>query len=58
MLLSEIPTSELRRLIWSSERSSDPDKYALTVLRRELERRLTGSRPEGEQDQEATQCAE
>jgi hypothetical protein len=56
MFLNEVPTSELRRLIRSCERSVDPDKYALAVLRREWERRQTDSKQDGKQDQEATPC--
>jgi hypothetical protein len=56
MLLTDVSTTELRRLIRSSERSADPDKYALAVLRREWERRQAGSKPDGKQDQEATRC--
>jgi len=57
MLLSEISTAELRRLIRAGERSSDPDLYTLAVLRRELERRQAG-KPErdAKQDGEATPC--
>ena len=56
MLITNVPTAELRRLIRSSERSPDPDQYALAVLRRELERRRTDSKPDGKQDREATPC--
>jgi hypothetical protein len=40
MKITQIPTAELLRLIQASERSSDPDEYALRVLRAELSRRL------------------
>jgi hypothetical protein len=40
MKITDLPTAELLRLIRASERASDPDEYALAVLRRELIRRL------------------
>lgn len=40
MKISNLPTADLLRLLRASERASDPDEYALSVLRRELERRL------------------
>jgi len=39
MLLTQLATTELLRLIRAGERSPDPDRYALAVLREELERR-------------------
>ena len=40
MKITDLPTAELLRLIQATERSSDPDQYALRVLRAELSRRL------------------
>jgi hypothetical protein len=40
MKVSDLPTAKLLRLLRASERASDPDEYALSVLRRELNRRL------------------
>jgi hypothetical protein len=40
MRISDLPTAELLRLLRVSEQASDPDEYALSVLRRELARRL------------------
>ncbi len=57
MLLKDVSTNELRRLIRAGERSSDPDEYALDVLRRELARRHAG-KPERDANQveEAPPC--
>jgi hypothetical protein len=40
MKITDLPTAELLRLIRISEWASDPDEYVLSVLRRELNRRL------------------
>jgi len=40
MKITELPTADLLRYLRASERSTEPDPYALSVLRRELERRL------------------
>jgi len=40
MKISDLSATELLRLLRVSEQSSDPDDYALSVLRRELDRRL------------------
>jgi hypothetical protein len=56
MLLTDVSTNELRRLIRAGERSSDPDEYALAVLRRELKRRQASDRPDAKQVEEAPPC--
>jgi hypothetical protein len=56
MLLTDVSTNELRRLIRAGERSSDPDEYALAVLRRELERRQASDKQDAKQVEEAPPC--
>jgi hypothetical protein len=56
MLLTDVSTNELKRLIRAGERSSDPDEYALAVLRRELERRQASDKQDAKQDEEAMPC--
>ena len=58
MKISELPAAELLRLLRASERASDPDQYALSVLNRELARRLdlAKDRDAGNVDREATPC--
>jgi hypothetical protein len=58
MKISDLPSAELLRLLRVSERASDPDEYALSVLRQELTRRLdlARDRETGSIDQEALRC--
>jgi len=58
MMITELPTADLLRLFRASERASDPDAYALAVLRQELERRLNSSGdPDSKTpDKEVTPC--
>jgi hypothetical protein len=44
MKITNLPTAELLRLLRLSERAKDPDIYALTALRREVERRMDNAR--------------
>lgn len=39
MRVDEIPTSDLERLVVINERAAEPDPYAISVLRREIDRR-------------------
>jgi hypothetical protein len=60
MRISDLPTAELLRLLRASERAADPDEYALSVLRRELARRLDLAKDQdgGTSGREATPCRE
>jgi len=48
MKITELPTADLLRYLRATERSKDPDPYALSVLQRELERRLDATIPPGD----------
>jgi len=51
MKLADLPTPELLRRLRATERAKQPDEYAVSVLQRELERRLEVS-----QKREAAPC--
>ncbi len=48
MKITDVVTTELLRLIRATECSSDPDEYALRVLRAELSRRLDAAAVNGD----------
>lgn len=58
MKITDLPTAELTRLLRATEDSSDPDEYALRVLREELNRRLDLASQQDKQtpSKEAASC--
>lgn len=45
MKITDIPAAELLEKLRATERAKDPDRYALSVLRSEMERRLNKAEP-------------